>query len=103
MQRRILTRAATFAGAALLALTAPALAHAATGLFTFQTPGGVTEQLVNPNDETCYTIDASGPADNQTNRDAQLYAGAGCRGGFTTLNAGEAGGHVDAKSVKFVR
>ncbi|MFJ8472562.1 hypothetical protein [Kitasatospora sp. NPDC094011] len=103
MKRRILTRAGTFAGAALLALTAPALAQAATGLFEFTTADGVQEQYVNPQDNTCYNIDASGPVRNRTDRDAHLYTGFQCRGDELTLKAGENAPSVDAKSLNFPR
>ncbi|MFJ8472563.1 hypothetical protein [Kitasatospora sp. NPDC094011] len=111
MKCRALTRAGTFSGAVLLALTAPALAFAAagdpatwaTGTFGFTTPDGVQEQLFNPQDNTCYNIEVAGPIQNGTNRDARLFPGTTCRGTYTTVNANQNASYVDAKSVMFIR
>ncbi|MER7845029.1 hypothetical protein ABTZ03_13925 [Kitasatospora sp. NPDC096077] len=111
MKCRALTRVGTLSGAVLLALTAPALAFAATGgpatwatgTFGFTTPGGVQEQIFNPQDDTCYNADVAGPVQNGTNRDARLYPGTGCRGTYTTIIKGQNGSYVDAKSVMFIR
>ncbi|MFJ4186628.1 hypothetical protein [Kitasatospora sp. NPDC089509] len=103
MKHRMLTRAGTLAGAALLALTAPTPAHAATGLFEFTTPDGVHEQYVNPQDDTCYTIDAVGPVRNGTDRTAFLYTGTHCQGDETRLDPGGNAESVNARSVVFPR
>ncbi|MFJ8472561.1 hypothetical protein [Kitasatospora sp. NPDC094011] len=103
MKRHVLTHAATLTGAVLLTLTAPALAHASTGLFTFETPGGVQEQLINPTDNTCYNIDAYGPYRNGTNRHAVFYPGTKCRGNETIVDEGAGSSLLNAQSVKFVR
>ncbi|MFJ8472564.1 hypothetical protein [Kitasatospora sp. NPDC094011] len=104
MKRRTLARAGTLAGAALLALTAPVLAFAATGTFAFETPDGAQEQIINPGDNACLNIDAYGPVENRTNRDAVLFDDADCHGANrTTLYAGQHAGFVDAQSVKFIR
>ncbi|MER7845026.1 hypothetical protein ABTZ03_13910 [Kitasatospora sp. NPDC096077] len=101
MKRRALTRTAALAGAALLALTAPALAYAATGTFQYVLPDGASASLVNPDDERCYNIDTYGPIDNATNRYAVLYPSTACRGNTNTLTPGQYAPHLDARSVRF--
>ncbi|MFJ4186629.1 hypothetical protein [Kitasatospora sp. NPDC089509] len=103
MKRRSLTRAAVLAGAALLALTAPAQSYASTGVFRYTTPDGVETELYNPTDDICYNINAYGPYRNGTNRRATFYPATNCRGNATTVRAGAGSSLLNAQSVKLVR
>ncbi|GII86245.1 hypothetical protein Ssi03_42350 [Sphaerisporangium siamense] len=66
--------------AAVLTLSTPTPAHAATGIFRATTPDGGWQTLGNPEDWRCWLVDGGGKARNNTDRIAYLYAEPGCRG-----------------------
>ncbi|MFJ9691255.1 hypothetical protein [Kitasatospora sp. NPDC101183] len=102
MKRNVLLRTGAFVGAAVLALTAPATAFAATGTFWYLSPHGVV-RLTDPSDNVCHAIDAQGPLANETDRHAELYPNPDCEGPVNvTLNPGEYEPRSAARGVRFV-
>ena len=99
--RRVLTALGALASGFIMVLSVPGSSYAAIGTFEFTSLTGGLQVLVNPVDNSCYPIDAIGPATNRTNRDAVVYAAAGCSGGSTTMNPGDFELFLTGKSVKF--
>ncbi|MEV0193167.1 hypothetical protein AB0I39_32130 [Kitasatospora purpeofusca] len=84
-------RALVTAGAtALLCMTPPLHARAATGTFTYYIGDGRERVLQNPQDNECYSVlDAGGLVENGTDATVVFFAHAGCTDeGIATLAPG---------------
>lgn len=90
---------------AVLGVTFPQGAHAATGTFVYHTqPGNVTRTLTNPIDGSCYPVgrQAEGQVNNNTDRRAVLYADKNCRLVVAEeLDPGQWSSHSEFMSVQF--
>lgn len=102
--RRVSTVVGSLAASALLVLTLPASSQAAAGVFTYTVANGGPQSISNPVDGHCYNTDGATAAGNNTNREARLYASAGCMGtAVATLNPFASVSTTDFSSVTFAR
>jgi hypothetical protein len=99
--RRVAVSLGSLTASALLVVALPMSAHAAVGVFEYTTGQG-PQVINNPSDGRCYSTSGAFAANNNTNRNAELYRSDSCTGTpARVLSPFESIGFATFATVKF--